>query len=322
MASLTQVGHVVILVSHRLSDLVAHCPRVAIIRDGRCPVVLGGDALSEEAVAAELVVGHASRGEARAASAATSVERDLYLELEGWTHRYRAFSDVDLGVFQGEIMALVGVEGSGARELLQSLAGFQPAKGRVRIADRSGEEALRLYTAYVAPDRHESLFANLSVGENIVSRLGRPQIARLWGALRRRRAMALAREFIRQFAIRCRSVAQPIGSLSGGNQQKAAIASAIIAKPRLLILEEPTRGVDIGSKGEIYEIMRRYTREGRATLIYCTEVPEVFEVADRVHIMSDGRLSEPLVVANYPDVEALAKDIAAREQHVVLPRTA
>ena len=115
---------------------------------------------------------------------------------------------------------------------------------------------------------------------------------------------------------------QPIVSLSGGNQQKVAIAAAIIARPRLLMLEEPTRGVDIGSKSEIYQILRDYTGEGHAALIYCTEVPEVFDVADRVCIMSDGRLSEPLVVRQYVDVEALAKDIAARERHIALAHTA
>ena len=86
----------------------------------------------------------------------------------------------------------------------------------------------------------------------------------------------------------------PIRSLSGGNQQKVAIAAAIVKRPEVLVLEEPTRGVDIGSKAEIYRIMREYARSGHAVAIYCTEVPEVFEVADIAYVVSDGMLSDAI----------------------------
>jgi ABC-type sugar transport system ATPase subunit len=310
MESLAQSGHVVLLVSHRLAELVAHTRRVAVIRDGRCAAILEGERLTQEGIAEELVVGQARRTVTRSDRVQA---RQSCLVLEGWTHR-RAFAEVGLRVDAGEIVALVGVEGSGARELLQSLAGFERARGRVSIGDLSGEAAVRTASAYVAPDRRASLFGNLSLGENIVSRLGRPQIARMWGALERRKSQNLARRFIGQFAIKSQSATQLIGSLSGGNQQKAAIAAAIIARPRLLLMEEPTRGVDIGSKGEIYHILREYATSGNAVLIYCTEVPEVFEAADRVHVIVDGRLSPSLSVGTFSDVEALAKEITSLQR--------
>jgi ABC-type sugar transport system ATPase subunit len=111
----------------------------------------------------------------------------------------------------------------------------------------------------------------------------------------------------------------PIRSLSGGNQQKVAIAAAIVKRPEVLVLEEPTRGVDVGSKREIYRLMREYASEGHAVIIYCTEVPEVFEAADLAYVVSDGRLSDPLIVINYPDVEALARAVTRLERHSAAP---
>jgi ABC-type sugar transport system ATPase subunit len=122
--------------------------------------------------------------------------------------------------------------------------------------------------------------------------------------------------------VKASSVNVPIRSLSGGNQQKVAIAAAIVKRPKALVLEEPTRGVDIGSKEEIYRLLRHFTAEGHAVVMYCTEVPEVFDVADRVHVVSDGRLSDPLLVFEYPDVKALAAAITRLERHAAAPTPA
>ena len=102
------------------------------------------------------------------------------------------------------------------------------------------------------------------------------------------------------FQIKAPTMQTPDPLALGGNQQKVAIAAAIVKRPEVLVLEEPTRGVDIGSKAEIYRLMREYARTGHAVVIYCTEVPEVFEVADLVYVVSDGQLSDPLLVMNHP----------------------
>jgi len=125
----------------------------------------------------------------------------------------------------------------------------------------------------------------------------------------------IARDLRDRFQVKASSVHLPIRSLSGGNQQKVAIAAAIVKRPEVLVLEEPTRGVDIGSKREIYRLMRAYAQDGHAVIIYCTEVPEVFEAADLAYVVSDGRLSDPLIVMNYPDVEALARAVTRLERH-------
>ena len=104
--------------------------------------------------------------------------------------------------------------------------------------------------------------------------------------------------------------------MSGGNQQKVAIAQALNCAPRLLLLEEPTRGVDIHSKREIYRLLRDYAGTENTVIMFCTEVLEVYEAADRAHVVVDGGLSRPIVVGDYPHVEALATDIARMERHV------
>jgi ABC-type sugar transport system ATPase subunit len=221
--------------------------------------------------------------------------------------------DAELEVAAGEIVALAGVEGSGARELLRSVAGLEPARGQIRVAGLRGHAASRALVTYIPADRKTSLFTNLLVGENLTSRFGMPEIAGPWGNLRKRRLIRLARELVSRFRIRTRTVNQPIRTLSGGNQQKVVIAAAMARRPRLLALEEPTRGVDIGTKAEIYHLLREFARDGNAVLAFCTEVPEVFELADRVVVVQAGRLSLPLDVRSYSHVEALAADITGLE---------
>jgi len=310
MHALAAAGRVVILVSHRLAELVAHCDAVAIVRDGRTAQVLAGEALTQEAIAQELVVGTSAR-DAELAAAAME-EGASMLRLEGWSHAGGEFVGVDLDVQAGRIVALVGVEGSGARELVRSMAGLEPATGRAELSGQRRD--LAGASAFVSADRQASLFSNLSIGENLVSRLG-DQISGPLGVLRRGRMASLARDAVDRFRVKAHSTSRPIRSLSGGNQQKIAIAAAIIGRPHILVLEEPTRGVDIGSKREIYRLLREYAAGGNAIVIYCTEVPEVFEAADVVHVVADGRLSPPLLVRSHDDVQGLAAEITRLERH-------
>lgn len=309
---LKEAGHVVLLVSHRIAEIVEHADRVAVIRQGRCTALLEGAQITEEAVAQQLVVGE-RRQDSHGRGPEVDSARVPLLRAQHWTHSRRAFTDVDFTATDGEIVALVGVEGSGGRELLRSIAGLEGAGGSIEIAGLSGRVACRALVAYISADRKVSLFTNLSVGENLVARLGAPDIAGRWGNLRKRRLKTLARELVSRFQIRTRSVAQPIRTLSGGNQQKVALAGAMAKRPRVLALEEPTRGVDIGTKAEIYHLLREFAREGNAVVAFCTEVPEVFELADRAVVVTEGRLSDSLDITSYSHVEALAADITGLE---------
>jgi ABC-type sugar transport system ATPase subunit len=313
MHLLADSGNVVLLVSHRIAELAEHTDRVALILDGVCTDVLEGDALTPDGIAAGLVSGQAIH-DAEEPAAARTEGAGTGLRLTGWTHGGGEFEGIDLHVKVGEIVSIVGVEGSGARELVRSIAGFERTTGQVEVGGRSGASAMAGVTSLVSADRHTSLFSNLTIGHNMVSRLGR-EIATGGIALRPRRMLRIALELRDQFRVVASSVHLPVRSLSGGNQQKVAIAAAIVKRPSVLVLEEPTRGVDVGSKREIYRLMREYAGTGHAVVIYCTEIPEVFETADLVYVVSDGRLSDPLVVMTYPDVEALARAVTRLERH-------
>jgi ABC-type sugar transport system ATPase subunit len=313
ITGLAAAGNVVILVTHRLGDLVERARRVVVVRDGRIAAELAGAALTEEAIAQCLVL--ADHHPALTVRDGRRGEADALAYVAGWTHRGGAFANVAFGVARGEVLALMGVEGSGARELLRSLGGVEACTGEISVAGARGAAAINRHTAYVPATRALSLYSNLSVGGNLLVRLGIPDIAGFAGALRRGRMRALADDAVRRFLVKTRTLGQGIRSLSGGNQQKVAIAQALAFRPRLLLLEEPTRGVDIGSRREIYRLLAAFAADGNAVVMYCTEVPEMFEAADRVIVVSDGRLSTPLLVADHPHVEALATEVTRLERH-------
>ena len=312
MHKLAGEGRIVLLVTHRLGDLVEHANRVAIIRDGQVKKIIAKPELTEEAIAEQLVVGTADQQAAVARAGGTEAGREIF-SVSGWSHP-TAFTDVSFSAADGEVIALMGVEGSGARELLRSFSGLERCTGRIRL---EGVNTSGVFgrTAYVPATRADSLYSNLSVGENIVVRLGVPQIAGPTLALRKRRMGEIAAESVKRFFVKTRTLTQGIRSLSGGNQQKVAIAQALTLGPRMVLLEEPTRGVDIQSRREIYRLLRDFASGGNAAIMFCTEVLEIFESADKVIVVSDGRLSEPLKVADYPHVEALAAAITRLERH-------
>ena len=312
MHKLAGEGRIVVLITHRLSDLVEHAKRVAVVRDGRIRAVLEGDALTEDGLARQLVVDSGAISGADAARSANHLDQAPIVQVREWSHR-RAFRDIVLDARPGEIISLMGVEGSGARELLRSFAGLEPSTGTIEIGGSTGQAALAK-SAYVPATRQLSLYSNFSVGENLLVRLGRPEIAGFALALKKRKMRRLAGEAVQRFLVKTRTLSQGIRSLSGGNQQKVAIAQALHCEPRLLLLEEPTRGVDVHSKSEIYRLLRGYAEQGNAVMIFCTEVLEVYEASDRVHVVADGRLSAPLLVGRYEQVEQLATDITRLER--------
>lgn len=306
MHSLASQGKVVLLVSHRLTELATNCDRVCVIVDGVVRTELAPPRLDEERIARELVVGRS--GVASGARSAKGVSQEDLLNVADWTHRTAVFHDLNIAVRMNEIVAVVGVEGSGGRELVRSIAGFEPTTGTIGLGTRSGSDAQKA-VAFVAGDRAHSLFDNLTVGENLYLRQAGHVTGRA-GVLKRNAANAFAASAKKRYLVKAQSLGTPIRSLSGGNQQKVALASALALQPELVALEEPTRGVDLGSKAEIYRLLREYAEAGAAVVMYCTEDSEVFDAADRVLVISRGMIAGALSVLDYPDAEGLAEAIA------------
>lgn len=302
-----QGDHIIIFVSHRLRELVKYCDRVAIVREGVCATVVEGARLTEETLASELVVGHPA-GAAADNLGADPQEgtRERSLVITSLTHERGQFSDVSVTLHGGIITAVTGVEGSGAREFVRAVAGMEPVRGAIDMI--AGREAS---TSYVPADRRDALFPNFSVGANAVAHLGNPDIVGFGGWLQPSRLYARAAAICNRFRVKAESSRSQIGSLSGGNQQKVAIAAAMASRPSLLVVEEPTRGVDVGTKADIYQLVREYAANGNIVLMLCTEATEVFDAADQVCVMNRGRLSQPIAIVSHPTAGELAAALAS-----------
>lgn len=304
MRRLADEGRHVILVTHRFHDLADNCDRVFIVRNGKITDTLSGKHLTEDEIARRMVMEH-QRSSERAVRDTGSNGAQVVLSAKDWTSTRGRFSDVSLDLKRGDVVALMGAEGSGAREFLRSIAGLEDAEGQLTI-DCGDAEENRLSTAYVPATRQLSLFPNLNVGQNIIVRKGR-DVAGVAGQLKQRKITGIVEKAVTNFSIKVANASQPIRALSGGNQQKVAIASAIVSGPQVLILEEPTRGVDITSREDIYDLVRDYASSGAAVLMYCTEVPEVYEAADYVYVMKAGTLLDPVGTQESTVAELAAK---------------
>lgn len=303
---------VVALVTHRLTDLVENCDRVIVVRDGRASVEFSGESLTTGNL------GKAIAGASMPAAAEGTVEggssarqgrdgaRQPLLRAAGWTDRAGAFHALDLEVHEGEALVLTGQEGAGGRELIQSLAGLRRAHGALTVEHYGSGRRPRRPIAYVPADRATALFQNLSVAANLAARLGRGSIAHRGGLLRIGAIFTRGQRLVERLRIRTASSNAAIGSLSGGNQQKVSVGAALAGGPRVLLIEEPTRGVDIATKEDIYSALREYVAEGNAVLSFSPELDVVFRLADTVRVMLDGRLSEPLDIASIHGLEELA----------------
>ena len=209
------------------------------------------------------------------------------------------FSDISFEVRKGEIVGLGGLVGAGRTDVARAIFGIAPAtSGTVSvngkaIAINDPADAVALGIAFVPEDRAAAgIFRTLAVEENITAAV--PGRIAPKGFIRRRLERALSEDAVRSLRIRLASLRQPIGELSGGNQQKAILARWLLTDPGILILDEPTRGIDIGVKAEFYDMIGDLAASGRAILLISSELPELLALCDRVLVMSEGRLTADL----------------------------
>lgn len=312
MRTLADHGRVVLFVSHRLHELVRASDQIVTIKDGAVGSILTGDEVTERRVARELA--DASRQVDREAERQHVGEgATAALSLRAWRHPAGTFSVDDLTIGDGEIVAFVGVEGSGARELTRSVAGFEHTVAAARLSWHGETVDPARATSFVPASRQDSVFATLSVGDCLVARMPTSRIASPTGLVRSGRASTIARELIAGYGIRCSGPRQPVSELSGGNQQKVILASAVGADPHILVVEEPTRGVDVGSRVEIYGFLRRFASSGHGVILFCTELTEVLEAADRAVVLSRGRIVGEVRVTPELSLGELAETVAVLE---------
>jgi ribose transport system ATP-binding protein len=282
-------GHAIVFISHVLEEVRAFADRVTVIRDGA--TVGGGvvDALAD----AQIVEWMVGRAVTELYPRSPRTPGAAVLELSQVAGR-RLPESASLVLHRGEVLGIAGLVGAGRTELVRAVFGLDPVRrGTVRVAAETGAAAPGRRWAQgvgmVSEDRKaEGLAVNLSIADNLtLSRLGGlgPAGLVLFG-----RQAAAARRWIEPLQIKCRDVAQPVAALSGGNQQKVAVARLLHHDVDVLLLDEPTRGIDVGAKARIYAMIDELAAQGRAILLVSSHVPELLGVCDRVAVMCRGRL--------------------------------
>jgi len=281
----------VVFISHRLEELSALADRVTVLRDGAYVDTRDmANVTTEELI--RMMVGR-TLGELFPKE---QVEAgDVILEVEGLGVE-GAFSDVSFQLRRGEILGMSGLIGAGRTNVARAIFGTEPAtSGTIkldgkRVTIKSPDAAMALGIAYVPEDRKEhGLVLGMSIADNItlpfLSRFARA------GWLNERKKVQAARIATQSLAVKMADVSQKAGQLSGGNQQKVVLAKWLGTQPRVLILDEPTRGIDVGTKAAVHSLMSHLASSGIAILMISSELPEILGMSDRIMVMREGQLT-------------------------------
>ncbi len=288
-------GTGVIYISHRLEEITTLADRVTVLRDGES---VGTQAIADvtEAGLIKLMVG---REVNLLYPPAEGAPGDVVLDVRGLGCAAGGVKDVTFQVRAGEVFGLAGLVGAGRTELARVLFGLTPADaGEIKLSGQSvklhsPQDAVAHGIAYVPEDRRRhGVVLEMPIAENMTMAIHRTLFPGAW--LRFGAEQALALDFVRDLAVKCAGPDAPAGSLSGGNQQKVSLARWLATKPKLLILDEPTQGVDVGAKSEIHKIVRQLAKQGLAVILISSDLPEALGMSDRLGVMRGGTLAATL----------------------------
>jgi erythritol transport system ATP-binding protein len=296
---LTAQGVAIIYISHKLEELLRIGDYVTVLRDGKLAAHARAQDINVSWII-EKMVGRTVRAPSRHNRFHESAVSAPVLRVEGLTlprvGSGFTLENVQFTLNKGEILAIYGLMGAGRTELFECLMGLHPEAtgsvylngtllGHTTIAERI-EQGITL----VPEDRQRlGLVQQLTVAQNLTLASLRRYLTWFWLSDRRENESVLA--IIRELAIKTRNAGQPVTALSGGNQQKVVVAKSLLTKPQILLLDEPTRGIDVGAKAEIFQIINRLAEQGLAILFVSSELPEVLAVPDRILVLSKGKVT-------------------------------
>ncbi len=315
----------VVFVSHRLSECYRLCDRLTVLRDGRTVASATPAELPREALIAAMLGREGGLGSPPSTAATSGPAGAARLSVSGlqWRNRVR---DVSLEVTSGEIVGLAGLLGAGRTETLKALFGAErPDGGTVRLDGRalsqpSPARSLARGLGFLSEDRRaEGIFPGLSVRENLTAAV-LPRLAR-FGIVSRRRQDALVGRFVASLGIKTAGPGQAIGGLSGGNQQKVLLARCLSLEPRVVMLDDPTRGIDVGAKAEVHRAIRSLAEQGLGVLVTSSEVEELLALAGRLVVLSEGAVAGGMSTAG-AEPEAMLALLAAATPARATPATA
>lgn len=294
----------IIYISHRHEEIFELSDRITVLRDGRRVLCERTASLNGEQLV-EAMVGRKSATAVYAGRKGHSPDSNIppRLRLSRLTDAAGRYKDVDLHIHPGEILGLYGLVGAGRTELAKALFGLEPCEsGTIQLDGTSiriqrVQDAIANSIAYVPEDRlRQGVCRDLSVRENMVlSSLRNWSSGPLASVAKESTATD---QQVAELGIKLRSSEQPIAQLSGGNQQKVVLGRWMLMNPRVLILDEPTRGVDVGAKAEIHQLIRELAGDGCAVFMISSDLPEVLENSDRIAVLRNGRVSGEFVSAN------------------------
>ncbi len=291
-------GVTILYISHKMEEIFRHADRMTVLRDGRVVRTLQRMETTPREVT-HLMVGREieSRGHpgARPRGAEVLAVENLSLPWRGHSRQWR-LKDISFRLHRGEVLGVAGLMGAGRTELLESLSGAGPESpgGSVRLENRPvrfahPSAALQAGVALVSEDRKRyGIFPQLPVGQHLTLSALRESVR--MGLIRPKVEKRQADAEIERLRIKTAGRGASIQSLSGGNQQKCVIGRALLTRPKLLLLDDPTRGIDVGAKAEIYRLIDELCAEGMAILLTSSELPELMAVCDRILVLCEGRL--------------------------------
>ena len=283
-------GYGIVYISHRLKEIFDICDDITVLRDGKFIAQEKVSDIDEDRLI-ELMVGRKLEEQ----YPRIAVQHDgVCLEVKNLSGE--GIENISFTLKEGEILGISGLMGAGRTELMKMIYGaLKRQQGELflhgkKIDPKTPAQALALGIAYISEDRKaEGLILGLSVQENM-SLCALDLFSKGWQLDHAAEAMAVD-DFIKLFNIKTPSRKQIIGNLSGGNQQKVAIAKGLLTKPKVLILDEPTRGVDVGAKKEIYQLINKFKAQGMSIILVSSEMPEVLGMSDRILVMHQGKIS-------------------------------
>lgn len=309
-------GAAVVYISHRLPEVKRIATRLSVLRDGEMRGTFDAAEVSEEQIL-QLIVGRSIERAFPDKRPLDAPPAEPLLQLDGFSGG--RFHDVAFTVGAGEIVGLAGVEGNGQRDALRALAGIESSRGEVRVhgapaSVRDPRAAQASGIVYLPGDRHEEgLFLDLSVREN-TSLLSLGSVAS-GPVVRSARERATVAHQIADLQIKTPSEDTPVGSLSGGNQQKVLFARSTLKEPTVLLADEPTRGVDAGARVEIYRVMRGVAQEGSCVVVVSSDALELQGLCDRVHVFSRGQIVRTLEGDDVTEENITGAALTATSEH-------
>ncbi|MFM8903960.1 MAG: sugar ABC transporter ATP-binding protein, partial [Verrucomicrobiota bacterium] len=305
IARLKAKGVAVVYTTHKMDEVFRLADRITVLRDGRHVITAPARELDQERLIAHMV----GRPMSEVFPPRGKASDEVVLEVDGLSRKGR-FEGVSFKIRKGEVLGLAGLMGAGRTEVASAVAGLVPApSGEMRLRGRpfhpqTPGEALAAGVAMVTEDRKgQGIVPALPIRENITL----SALATLChgGVIDRTAEAEAARSGMRDFSIRASGPEQPVGQLSGGNQQKVLLARALLNRPEVVVLDEPTRGIDVGAKAEIYALIRRLTDEGRAVLLVSSELPEAIALSHRLLVLRQGKVAAELDASKTTQEEVL-----------------